>query len=71
MVWTDDTGVLTYQDVVVDLPAAANGHRVQLDWRVGADGRGAHAGYWLDSIHVDRNRAPPDLVFADGFQLVP
>jgi hypothetical protein len=72
MAWTGDNGMLTYQDVVVDLPAAANGKSVQLRWRVGSDGNGTHAGYWLDSVHVDRNRAtPPNEIFGNGFQQIP
>jgi hypothetical protein len=58
-----------FQDVVVDLPTAANGQSVQLRWRLTSDGKnvGEQDGYILDTIHLDLNR-PTDLIFANGFE---
>jgi hypothetical protein len=67
-VWSGDNGTLAYQNVIVDLPGSANGKSVQMRWRVASDCSGTHPGYWLDDVHVDVNRQPPDLVFADGFE---
>jgi len=71
-IWTGDTpGFLSYQAVVVDLPMAANGQDVQVRWRVGTNATNpsnvGYAGYFLDDIHVDLDRPPPDKIFMNGF----
>jgi hypothetical protein len=62
-----------FQNVVVDLPTAANGQSVQLRWRLTSDGKnvGEQDGYFLDTIHVDLNRPGPDEIFKNGFQAPP
>jgi len=66
--WTGDSG--DFQQVIVTLPAAANGRSVQLRWRVGTDNSNFMCdcyGYWIDNIHVDLGD-PADTVFANGFE---
>jgi hypothetical protein len=59
----------SYKTVVVNLPPAANGHDVNLRWRVVSDffGGAAGGGYWLDDIHVQVDETiatfPPDETF--------
>lgn len=57
-----------YENVVVNLPRAANGHEVQLAWRMGADSSVGLLGYWLDDVHVDLDvnvPFPPDETFGE------
>jgi len=65
--WTGGSG--GYSHVVVELPAAANGKRVELRWRVGTDGNVGYnfgwEGYWIDNVYVNVN----DKIFANGFQV--
>lgn len=63
----------SFQDVVVDLPTAANGQSVQLRWRLTSDDKnvGEQDGYMLDTVHLDLNRPNPDKIFANGFQPPP
>ncbi|HKE47797.1 MAG TPA: choice-of-anchor Q domain-containing protein [Rhodanobacteraceae bacterium] len=42
-----------YHTVVVNLPAAANGHDARVRWRIGTDRSDRVQGYWLDNVHVD------------------
>lgn len=63
----------SFQNVVVDLPTAANGKSVQLRWRLTSDDSnvGEQDGYFLDTIHLDLDRPNPDEIFANGFQPPP
>ncbi|HEY0724044.1 MAG TPA: choice-of-anchor Q domain-containing protein, partial [Pyrinomonadaceae bacterium] len=63
----------SFQDVVVDLPTAANGKSVQLRWRLTSDDSnvGEQDGYNLDTIHLDLNRPNADEIFTNGFQPPP
>lgn len=73
LAWTGGSGPdgdgQSYSDVVVNLPAAADGKLVQLRWRLGSDGNGppGYPGYWLDNVHVDVG----EVVFGDGFDVRP
>ena len=68
-VWTGSI-LPSYQEVIVDLPAAANGKDVYLTWRVGSDINQGGAGYWLDDLSLDLARPPPDVIRIDGFDEV-
>jgi predicted outer membrane repeat protein len=63
----------SFEDVVVDLPTAANGQSVRLRWRLASNDSnvGEQDGYFLDTIHLDLNRPNPDDIFKNGFQAPP
>lgn len=64
MTWTGSSA--GYQQVIVNLPDAANGKTVSLRWRMGTDASvGVVGGYWVDHIHIDPTNT--DLIFHDGF----
>jgi hypothetical protein len=69
--WSGDSS--GYERVVVDLPASADGHSVQLRWRVGTDASGGEYslvtdGYWVDDVHVDVDLQAQDIIFLSGFE---
>ncbi|MEO5626394.1 MAG: hypothetical protein ABIQ70_10345, partial [Dokdonella sp.] len=53
-VWSGDTQG-RYKEVIVNLPASADGKYVRLRWRMGTDNSNSrfHFGYLLDDIHID------------------
>ncbi|MEO5626722.1 MAG: hypothetical protein ABIQ70_12000 [Dokdonella sp.] len=59
-VWSGSTQGL-YKDVVVNLPASADGNSVRLRWRLGTDETnvGSYFGYALDDVHVDAEGSLP------------
>jgi predicted outer membrane repeat protein len=63
--WSGHSGA--YQDVVVELPASANGKTVQLRWRMATDDSGRDEGYWIDNIHIDLDRPEREVIFANDF----
>ncbi|MEO5626721.1 MAG: hypothetical protein ABIQ70_11995 [Dokdonella sp.] len=67
-VWSGTTQGL-YQNVVVKLPASADGKSVRLHWRMGTDDSGSRLGYWLDDIRIDVNGA--DRIFCNSFEVDP